>query len=246
MANLPDITDRQAKILKTVIEEYIETAEPVGSELIEKKYTLGVSPATIRNEMGSLTQLGFLKQPHTSSGRIPTPTGLKFYIANLMQQKDLSVAEEVSAKEKVWDLRDDPDKLLRQITALLAQRTKSLAVTATDEGDVYYSGTKNILSMPEFYNIEVTRQVLSLLDEYQLLDDLFFHRNYTEEPVHIVMGEDLDSPYLDPIGFVFSSFRVDNKMGSIGIIGPCRLNYPQVIPTIRYFGNLITDISKHW
>ena len=243
---MSDPTDRQTKILKAVIEEYIDSAEPVSSELLEKKYTLGVSPATIRNEMADLTQLGYLKQPHTSSGRVPTPHGLKYYIRNLMPQKDLSVVEEVTAKEKIWDARDNLDKLLRQTTAELASRTKTLAVAATDSGDLYYSGTSNILDMPEFFDIEVTRHVLELLDEYQHLQDLFFHRPYADEPVHIVMGEDLDWPFMDPVGFVFSNFHLGDRLGTVGVIGPCRLNYPHVIPTVRYFGNLINELGRRW
>ena len=81
-----ELTDRQIKILKAIIEEYIETAEAVGSQTLDKKYGLGVSPATIRNEMVRLTANGFLKQPHASAGRVPTPMALKFYIQNLMQQ----------------------------------------------------------------------------------------------------------------------------------------------------------------
>src|SRR3972149_7736971 len=95
------LTSRQTQILKTIIDEYIETALPVGSENLDKKYNLGVSPATIRNEMSSLTKAGYLKQPHTSAGRIPTPTAMKFYIDQLMEEKKMSLAEEVKAKEDV-------------------------------------------------------------------------------------------------------------------------------------------------
>ncbi|MDO8259959.1 MAG: heat-inducible transcription repressor HrcA, partial [Candidatus Magasanikbacteria bacterium] len=73
---MPELSDRRKELLKIIIDEYIESAEPVGSETIVEKYNLGVSPATVRNEMVFLTQGGFLKQPHTSSGRVPTPMGL--------------------------------------------------------------------------------------------------------------------------------------------------------------------------
>ena len=82
-----DLTSRQIQILKSLIEEYIETAEPVGSETLEKKHNLSASPATIRNEMVRLTELGYLKKPHTSAGRIPTPMGMKFYVKQLMKEK---------------------------------------------------------------------------------------------------------------------------------------------------------------
>ena len=83
------LTSRQTQILKALIDEYIETAEPVGSDALDKKYNLGVSPATIRNEMVNLTKLGFLKQPHTSAGRVPTSGAMKFYIDQLMEEKQI-------------------------------------------------------------------------------------------------------------------------------------------------------------
>ncbi|MBU3935283.1 hypothetical protein KJ909_01285, partial [Patescibacteria group bacterium] len=102
---MADLTSRQIKILKHITEEFIETATPVGSETLEKKYSLGISSATIRNEMSTLTQLGFLKKGHLSAGRAPTSMGLKYYVRNLMDSKGLSVGEEIKAKEKIWDYR---------------------------------------------------------------------------------------------------------------------------------------------
>src|SRR3989304_10473687 len=100
-----DLTPRQIDILKNIVREYIDTAEAVGSETLEKKYDLGVSPATIRNEMAEMSRLGYLSKPHSSAGRIPTSKAIKFYITELMKEKEMSVAEEVEAKEKIWDLR---------------------------------------------------------------------------------------------------------------------------------------------
>jgi len=101
MDEFKDLTQRQIQILKAIIEEYITTAEPVGSETLEKKYNLGVSPATIRNEMVRLTEMKLLNQPHTSSGRSPTPESLRYYVEHLMKPKELSVADEVAVKEKI-------------------------------------------------------------------------------------------------------------------------------------------------
>src|SRR5258708_5482937 len=111
-----ELTQRQIEILKSLIEEYIETADPVGSETLEKKHNLTASPATIRNEMVRLTNLGYLKKAHISSGRIPTPQALKFYVNQLMKEKELSVTEEVGVKKKVWDLRKKKKKSLQKLT----------------------------------------------------------------------------------------------------------------------------------
>lgn len=243
-----NLTPRQTQILKAIVEEYIATAEPVGSQVLEKKHNLGISPATIRNEMSDLTDTGFLKQPHTSAGRIPTPMAMRFYVDHLMQEKKLSVAEEVAAKEQVWDARFNFDKLMRQAALALANRTKTLAVIATDKGDVYYAGTTNLLSMPEFFDIDVTRTVLSLLDEENRLRQLFFERTYGEEPVHIIFGADFGwGPFFEPVGIAFTRFSVGSHgQGSLGLIGPNRLNFAHILPSLRYYSDLISQMTNSW
>src|SRR5258706_13034922 len=110
-----ELTQRQIQIIKTLIEEYIESAEAVGSETLEKEHNLSASPATIRNEMVRLSELGYLKKPHTSAGRIPTPMAMKFYVTQLMKEKELSTAEEVALKERVWDYRGASQRCLRAV-----------------------------------------------------------------------------------------------------------------------------------
>ncbi len=241
---MAELTERQTKILKSIIEEYVESAEPIGSGTLEKKYELGVSPATVRNEMVALTKMGYLRQPHASAGRAPTKEAFKFYVNQLMEEKKLSVADEVAAKEKVWDSRFDFDKLIRQAVKALAERSRVLAVASTKKGDVYHAGYANILEIPEFYDIDVTRAVLSMLDETNRLLDLFAH-SFGEEPVHLLLGDELGYELLEPCGMVFVEFNAGSeKSGSLGVIGPARLNYPRIIPMVRYFGNLLEEILK--
>lgn len=243
---MADLTDRQVKILRHIIEEYIETAQPVGSLLLERKFNLGVSPATLRNEMAELTRLGYLTQPHTSAGRSPSPMGLKFYVSNLMQAKDLSVTDEVKIKEKVWDFRSEFDKALRQATKELADSTKQLAVAATDSGDIFYSGTANILDMPEFYDIDLTRNVLSLLDHFEYLNRIFSHEGAANE-IQVLLSDDIGYDPLSTCAVVFARFgQGKSQRGAIGIVGPCRLNYPRLIPTVRYVGGLLDEVIGSW
>ncbi|MFH0863884.1 MAG: hypothetical protein V1858_02270 [Candidatus Gottesmanbacteria bacterium] len=241
-----DLTDRQIAILKAIIEEYIETAEAVGSETLDKKYSLGISPATIRNEMVKLTNTGYLKQSHTSSGRTPTSKALKLYITGMMKSRELSVSEEVAAKEKIWDYRQDFDRLLRETTKALAARTKTLAISTDDQGDLYYAGAANILEMPEFYDIDLTKNLLAELDSFDFWENLISHVVDSEDPIHLLLGEDLGEKYLEPCGFIFIHYEVPRHKGVLGVIGPCRLNYPNIIPVVRYFGGLIDEIGRTW
>lgn len=241
-----DLTQRQVGILKSLIEEYIDTAEPVGSETLEKKYNLSASPATIRNEMVSLTKKGYLKKTHTSSGRVPTPMGMKFYVTQLMKEKDLSVTEEVAVKEGLWDFRNREQRFLKELTRSLAEKTKALALVTTNEGDIYCSGYANILDMPEFYDIDVTKSLLSTIDEFAYFKNLF-SGILEDEEVHILMGEELGPKLHGPYGFVFTRFKTPmRKNGEVGVIGPARLDYTYIVPAVRYFGDLVEEIASGW
>lgn len=244
---IPSLTDRQIQILKCIIEEYIDSGEAVGSETLDKKHSLGVSPATIRNEMVILTQNGFLSQPHTSSGRTPTPMAFKFYIKQLMKEKDLSVKEEVEVKSKIWDYRDEADHLLHQAAKILSQKTNSIAIATTEGGDIYHAGYANILDIPEFFDIDVTKTVLSIIDDMNQLERIFEIGKLNDDPIHILFGDDLNMEFMDPCGVIYTNFQMGNYgKANLGIIGPNRFDYPYVIPVIRYFGDLLTDITKDW
>lgn len=241
-----NLTQRQIEILKAIIEEYIETAEAVGSETLEKKRNLSSSPATIRNEMVRLQEYGLIKKPHSSAGRVPTPAGMKLYVREIMREKELSVVEEVALKEGVWDHRALQGRFLKEATRSLAEKTKSLAVATSIDGDIYCAGYANILDMPEFFDIDLTRNLLAAIDDYQCILDLF-HSGAADEDIHVLLGEELGARLRGPYGFVFTHYNTpQNLRGEIGVIGPVRLNYTQVVPTVRYFGVLIEEIAKNW
>lgn len=245
------LTARQTSLLKTIIDEYIETAEPVGSENLDKKYNLGVSPATIRNEMVTLTKAGYLKQPHTSAGRIPTPTAMKFYIDQLMEEHQMSLVDEVKAKEEVWDSRDDIDELMDEATHALASRTRSLAVAALKEADArtgkkdrfWQAGHSYIFENPEFAEMTACQSLFSIFEEFDKLDRLFFGFE-SASPLEVLFGEELGIPELAPTGIISTHFNIKGKPGALGIIGPARANYATVIPILRYFGNLVQEVGN--
>jgi heat-inducible transcriptional repressor len=237
------LTARQTQILKYLIDEYIETADAVGSEALEKKYSLGVSPATIRNEMVALTKLGFLRQPHTSAGRLPTPKAMKFYVNQLMEEKQMSLTDEVKAKEEVWDARGDIDSLFKEATQALASRTQSLAVGAIDDyNKIWHAGYGNVFQSPEFSDLSICEGLFGLLEEVNRINELFFGREPVS-PVEVLFGEELGWPNLAPIGVVASHFTIRGKNAALGIIGPTRLSYSTVVPILRYFGNLMQEVA---
>jgi transcriptional regulator of heat shock response len=236
-----DISPRQVAILKAIIEEYITTAEAVGSETLDKKHSLGVSPATIRNEMVRLTDMKLLKQLHTSAGRVPTPEALRFYVDTLMKPKDLSVSEEMSVKQKIWDHRQEIDKLLREATRALAERTKMLAITATSEGDLYYSGAVYVLDTPEFYDYELTHSLFVTLDQFDYWWGILDRQ---KDPIDILLGDEFGGKtMMSQCGFVYHKFTTPHFSGAVGVVGPFRLNYPAVVPMVRYVGDLVGELA---
>lgn len=243
---MEELSERQLHLLKAIIDEYIETAEPVGSETLDKKYSLGVSPATLRNEMVKLTQSGFLKQPHTSSGRTPTPKAMKLYISKLMKLKELSVSEEVNVKQKIWDFRNEMDKTLREATKALASQTKTMSLAVTDEGSLFSSGVSNILEMPEFYDIDITRHLLDTLDEYEYWWQILSRDEESFSVPGVLLGEDMGRQFLNQCGGVFIKFTTPSHKGVIGVVGPARLNYSRVIPIVSYMGKLLGEFSSTW
>lgn len=238
------LSSRQTQILKVIIDEYITTAEPVGSLALEKKYNLGISPATIRAEMATLTAMKYLKQPHTSSGRIPTPLAMKFYINQLMEEKQMSVTDEVKTKEQVWDAREDFEKLMCEATEALARQTHSLAVTATDDGEVWTAGFSDVFDYPEFRDdVALCQSVFSLLEkDDNKLRKIFFEKLTGITPIEVIFGPDLDLPSFEELGVVATRFDINGKQGAMAVIGPLRLNYQVIIPNVRFMRKLLQEL----
>jgi heat-inducible transcriptional repressor len=237
------LTARQTQILKSIITEYIDTAEPVGSSSLEKKYELGISPATIRNEMVTLTKSGYLRQPYTSAGRTPTPKAMKFYIDQLMDERKMSVAEEVKVKEEVMQKKDNVDAVLDEATRELSELTGSLSVAALDDyNKVWHAGYSHVFENPEFADLEAATSLFTFLEEVRSMQELFFQRMTGLSPVEVIFGEELGWPGFSPVGIVGTRFDIGGQSGALGVIGPTRIRYSQVVPVLRYFKEVMGQI----
>ncbi len=120
-----ELDERKKKILKAVIRNYLETGDPVGSRTISKYTDLNLSSATIRNEMADLEEMGYILQPHTSAGRIPSDQGYRFYVDTMMEEKD---REMVELKEMLLERQDKMETLLKQVAKVVAQNTQYAAM----------------------------------------------------------------------------------------------------------------------
>lgn len=240
---MDDLTPRQVDILRSIIQEYTESGDPVGSEILDKKFKLGVSPATVRNEMVELAKKGYLKKTHFSSGRIPSAKGFRFYIKHLMKKMDLSTTDEVTYKNSIWDERKESHRLLQQSTKVLAQKTGLLSLTVTNLGDVYYSGVGNLLNKPEFSDLGLSRGLFVLLDEVNYWERILdrFYR-FEEDILYLLGEEDFKDPLFESCGCIFGEFESKNMKGIIGVVGPKRMYYDELSPQIKYISQLIGEI----
>lgn len=130
-----ELNERQKKILKAIIKTYLETGEPVGSRTISKYADLNVSSATIRNEMSDLTDMGYILQPHTSAGRIPSDKGYRLYVDELMNEKEEEIAQ---IKELMIQKTDKMEKVLKKVVQVLASNTNYATMITVPQ----YSGNK--------------------------------------------------------------------------------------------------------
>ncbi len=235
-----DLVARQIQILRAIIEEFIETGMPVGSEKIDKKFNIGVSPATIRNEMVYLTKQGYLIKSHISAGRVPTALAMRLYINELVKEKELSVADEVGVKEKIWRYRNRMEDLLYETSKVLAEKSHALGIAMNAEGRMFHSGYSNLLQMPEFYDINLTRHVLHMIEEEQLMDQIF-ESSHSENAVKVIFGQDLGNKDLDQISIMFVELPSTNCR--FGVLGSTRFDYSYVLPIMKYFKGLIESMT---
>lgn len=239
------ISDRQVRLLKAIINEYIKTAEPVGSVEVVKKYSLKYSPATARNEMAKLLDLGFLQMLHSSSGRVPTAMAYRIYLESIMDQAELPVLQEVAMKQRLWPKRFEFDKLLRETTVSLSENTKELAFATDNDGYLVFSGAVNILDHREFWDIDVAKTALHILDRYELVTEILKKAPYGDR-IKTIIGKEIGIENMENCAFAFTTYAVNNKNGFLGVFGPARLNYEKVIPSVRYAKRLIEELGESW
>ena len=334
------LDDRKFLILQAVIDDYIMTAVPVGSRTISRKQGVSFSPATIRNEMSDLEELGYLAQPHTSAGRIPSAKAYRLYVDNLLKVAQLSREDAVRINNHLNDrvnqveqvihnaaqilsditqytsvvvaprvdtmyikrvqlvpisqelalmivvtsagiIKDAvvsiPEELdishLHELSEMLTTQLRGLTISqvrqrfaemfrdlkenrrllggvlealekrieAQSPGGVVVGGSANLLSYPEYADIQKAKNFLSVLESKEKLYPLLKQAGSVEFTVRI--GPENDLPELSECSLVTASYRVGDQIGgTLGIIGPTRMDYGKVLSVLSYMGNLITDI----
>ena len=235
---------RQQQILETVIREYVDTAQPVSSRVLNRKYKLGVSPATIRAEMKKLEREGYLYQPHTSAGRIPTDKGYRFFINSLMEsRKKLTPREQEALRQNLLAGKED-SRLMPKVAGLLADMSSNLAISGLleDEPEVYKAGMGRLLRELELESAEHFSRITRVFDYLDRnIEELFDIVQY--ETLGVYIGEENPIKQMRGLSMIISGQRLKSgNRGLIAILGPRRMRYDRNIALIEYIRDLLEGI----
>jgi transcriptional regulator of heat shock response len=239
-----ELDKRKQKILSAIIKDYQHTAEPVGSRTISRSHLPDLSPATIRNEMADLEEEGFITQPHTSAGRIPTDHGYRFYVDRLMRALHPTHREEEMVKNTIKTPSLNLDDILHKTAKLLSHALDYTAIVV-DLGPhrrVHSAGTSNLLHQPEFRNLGCMERILQLLEEEELLTEIVEEYSVPDE-VTIKIGSENRYKSVKDCSLIVSSYKIsDDHIGGIGLIGPTRMYYSKATTLIDYVAKELSDI----
>lgn len=233
-----NLTERQREILCSIIEEYAETASPVGSVTLAKLFE--VSPATIRAEMARLESLGLIAQPHTSAGRVPTDAGYRFYVNNLENVDEMPVENDrgAHALEVRVTSQSRADAAIRGAVDSLVELTGNLGL-ATIGNQLYLSGISSLFNQPEFMDTARVQSVAKLLDNLEP----WLREAAPGEPLNIFIGHENPIGKNSEVSLIVSKFRSPfSDKSYIGVLGPTRQNYSRVMSLVRHAGNMLEEM----
>lgn len=227
------MTERQAHIISALIHEYVRTAEPVASSVLAGSQRLPYSSATIRTELAALEEQGYLCQPHTSAGRIPTDRGYRFYVDRQMRKREFSENQVERMQRRFEELQTKHRRLARAIVRLLAALSQNLAIAGVlDTDELYEAGLQELLGQPEFSEAERLLDVSRLLDALDQNFDQLQEISMDEPQIYI--GE--ENPYAKTrnVSMVVTTCELPSgERGLFAIIGPTRMRYDRNVSILR-------------
>src|SRR5215211_5708053 len=169
---MPELTERQKTLLLLIIRDYIESAQPVGSKRLAEHYRLGLSSATIRNEMAALTEMGYLRQPHTSAGRVPTEEGYRYFVSQMMHKAELPVSVQATISHQFHQSPADVEQWMTLAASILAHQSQGVSVVTAPHIDkakykhveLISTQGRQILMVLVLVGGEVSQQILTLAE----------------------------------------------------------------------------------
>ena len=238
MVRKVDYDERRKEILRKTIEYYLETAQPVSSEALLDRFKMDFSSATIRNTFQDLEDKGYLSHTHTSSGRIPTNLGYRFYIDDIMHKMELSF-EEKNTLERFFDSYLEMGKdVFENASKIISNFTHYVGIMNKEEQHgIYYCGWSYLFEQPEFRDIHIIQAIFRALEHDRLLELM---NRKMDNSTKVLIGDECGCPEMNNCSLVIhecSSPR--KKFGRLAVLGPKRMAYDRVMSMMDYLSELI-------
>jgi len=231
------VTERQKEILNRIVADFIDLAQPISSEFLEEKHHFGICPATIRIEMQKLTDGGYLIQPHTSAGRVPTDKGYRFFVNNLFEkgigeEKDFLKLEDLIEREI-----GDRVRFLQSLTKNLASFSSNLALGYLFDEDLFWKeGWEDVLGEPEFKETKVITDFADVIRHFEKeIEDIKINSG-----IKVYIGKENPFSKVKDFSIIISKCHFPNdEKGVLAIAGPKRMAYDKNINSLNYLTKLL-------
>lgn len=229
------LSDRRQRVLAALIEEYVARALPVGSRTLTERYRFGVSPATIRNELSALEDEGYIKQPHTSAGRVPTDFGYRTFVNDLIESG--AIAQDERAGEAIGRLKEtarELDDLLDRTSKALSQFTDCLSVV-TPPGYAHpaRTGIMSLMRQPEFMYTETLLPIMQVLEDDTVLLHVLDTTASSDDGPKVRIGSENEAEQLSGVSVVACRYGIGPDGGIVAVIGPTRMDYTKALAAVR-------------
>jgi len=238
-----DYDSRRKAVLTTTINRYIRDALPVASDEIAREFDL--SSATIRNIFAELEEGGYLTHPHTSGGRIPTSKGYRYYVDFLVRQRELLDEEKERIVKEYRNKIDRLEDALERTSDIVSAITHYATLVSFIEWQdrLFYRGISHVINQPEFRDLDKIRMLIALIEDKRNLFEVL-NRDFNEK-VKVYIGAEMGCREMENCALVISSFkRKDKPSGKVAVLGPMRMEYGHIIPTLEYVSDVLTEVMN--
>src|SRR3989344_5875882 len=248
-------TGRQVKLLDFIIKEHVKTAKPIGSSLVSKKANFGLSPATIRSEMGELEKSGYLIQLHTSGGRVPTDKAYRYYVNSLLEKdEDFKLKPEYKNKinHEFEGMPPDAREINKVVARVLSNLSENLVITGiSQDEDFFKKGLVSLFENPEFKEFGEAFQLTRFFEEFegmfQFIEREFFNTLGAPRgiPVQIMIGKESPFRQIQHETVMCAKYGLPgNCVGSLTLVGPTRMDYEKNIALIKFVTEELNKLIK--
>ncbi len=237
------MNERQSHVLVAVIEEYTKTGLPVGSGALVSKYHFDVSPATLRSDMAHLEEMGLLHQPHTSAGRIPTDKGYRYFVEEIMPERELSRKEQQTLQKELLQLRAQNQRLTRTTAKLLSTLSGYVAVSGIPHNnDFSEHGLRTLLQNVDTDNLD---EICALAESLDYIDEKCeeLMMELSDGETKIFIGSENPLSQTKNYSMVVSQYEQNGEKGIVALIGPKNMAYDKNKSLINYVKKLLGGMS---